>query len=300
MKKTAENRYPSSATLFSFCKKALAIRYKGNVKVIDQDVGAILGYDPADCSHWKKGKKNIRSLDILRTISEHLNVDERFVIDITSGRIQLDEAIFEYVGYGDFSLKQETLENLKKKFYKNPNKLQHDGSTKSFDGLFDLDRASLLDTAQQLISQGHLVSPPILVPEIFRLFPSIHIDSDKQINSWMETREELIGEDKHFTVYFREDITRPYIRFAAIKELFKCLCQNNHHLFSNFSSAIKEVIDVQSNVFAGMLLIPPNMLQHELDNVDYSTDIIVQLADRFLVSKSLMNKRLNDYMTHYC
>src|SRR6185295_12883698 len=55
MKKTAENRYPNSATLFKFCKEALEMRYEGNVKVIDQDVGSILGYDPADCSHWKKG-----------------------------------------------------------------------------------------------------------------------------------------------------------------------------------------------------------------------------------------------------
>ena len=59
MKKVEANRYPHSATLFRFCKEALEIRYDGNVKVIDQDVGAILGYDPADCSHWKKGKKNI-------------------------------------------------------------------------------------------------------------------------------------------------------------------------------------------------------------------------------------------------
>jgi len=75
MKKVEANRYPHSATLFKFCKEALEIRYDGNVKVIDQDVGAILGYDPADCSHWKKGKKNIRSLSTLRSIADHLNVD---------------------------------------------------------------------------------------------------------------------------------------------------------------------------------------------------------------------------------
>ena len=59
MKKIDEMRYTNSATLFKFCKYALALRYEGKVKVLDQDVGAILGYDPADCSHWKKGKKNI-------------------------------------------------------------------------------------------------------------------------------------------------------------------------------------------------------------------------------------------------
>ena len=59
MKKSAENRYPHSAELFRFCKEALNIKHNFEVKVIDQHVGAILGYDPADCSHWKKGKKNM-------------------------------------------------------------------------------------------------------------------------------------------------------------------------------------------------------------------------------------------------
>merc|ERR1712072_83889 len=104
MKKVEANRYPNSATLFRFCKEALEIRYKGNVKVIDQDVGAILGYDPADCSHWKKGKKNIRSLTTLKSIANHLNIDERLLIDIAGGKIQLQEAVFEFKGYGNFNM----------------------------------------------------------------------------------------------------------------------------------------------------------------------------------------------------
>src|SRR6476619_4126808 len=116
MKKTAENRYPHSATLFKFCKEALEIRYEGNVKVIDQDVGAILGYDPADCSHWKKGKKNIRALATLRSIADHLSIDERLLIDIAGGKVGLEEAVFEYRGYGAFALQGRNLENLKKEF----------------------------------------------------------------------------------------------------------------------------------------------------------------------------------------
>ncbi len=118
MKKVEENRYPNSATLFSFCKKALEMKYDGNVKVIDQDVGAILGYDPADCSHWKKGKKNIRSLSILRSIADHLSIDDRLLIDIAAGKVDLDEAIHEFSGYGSFELGAKTLELLKKSFLK--------------------------------------------------------------------------------------------------------------------------------------------------------------------------------------
>ena len=118
MKKTVENRYPHSATLFKFCKKALEIRYEGNVKVIDQDVGSILGYDPADCSHWKKGKKNIHALSTLRTIADHLNLDEGLLIDIAAGKVDLEEAIFEFRGYGAFNLNNRHVEDLKKDFFR--------------------------------------------------------------------------------------------------------------------------------------------------------------------------------------
>ena len=58
MKKDMAVKYPHSANLFQFCRKVLDHKF-GGIRVIDQDVGQILGFDPADCSHWKKGKKNI-------------------------------------------------------------------------------------------------------------------------------------------------------------------------------------------------------------------------------------------------
>ncbi len=127
MKNTRQDKYPHSATLFRFCKRALEMRYAGNVKVIDQDVGSILGYDPADCSHWKKGKKNIKTLGILKSIADHLSIDERLLIGITSGHIRLDEALFEYKGYGDFSFSNTNLENLKKDYFKYPDKWSQGG-----------------------------------------------------------------------------------------------------------------------------------------------------------------------------
>ena len=98
MKRTDENRYPQSAELFKFCKEALNIKHNFEVKVIDQHVGAILGFDPADCSHWKKGKKNIKSLDTVKAIAQHLDADERDVA--TSSRIDHDRQVSHEVrGY---------------------------------------------------------------------------------------------------------------------------------------------------------------------------------------------------------
>ena len=76
MKRSTEIKYPNSANLFQFCRKVLDHKF-GGIRVIDQDVGQILGFDPADCSHWKKGKKNIRSIQAMKAIADHLGVDEK-------------------------------------------------------------------------------------------------------------------------------------------------------------------------------------------------------------------------------
>src|SRR6185436_2984483 len=117
MKKAQEVKYPHSANLFQFCRKVLDHKF-GGIRVIDQDVGQILGFDPADCSHWKKGKKNIRSIQAMKSIAEHLGVDEKLVVDVASGDLDDSEAFFEYSGYGALSIDAKVFEAAKKDFYR--------------------------------------------------------------------------------------------------------------------------------------------------------------------------------------
>ncbi len=299
MKKTAENRYPHSATLFKFCKEALEIRYEGNVKVIDQDVGAILGYDPADCSHWKKGKKNIRALATLRSIADHLNIDERLLIDIASGKVGLEEAVFEYRGYGSFALQGRSLENLKKEFFKNPTKWQQpDGGLKSFEELFDIDRTAVVKSAEAVLASGNFTEAPIYIPEIFQLYPGIKLTSDETITEPVIVEAQGAGENATTSVRFRGPEMRPYVRFLLAKDLFKHLVRTNSKITARFASSPSEVLDVQANIFAGLLLIPGKMLRKEVESIDSSIDIVLQLAETFWTSKALMNQRLRDYMEH--
>ena len=158
--------------LCSSFKEALSIRYQGNVKVIDQDVGAILGYDPADCSHWKKGKKNIKALGTLKSIADHLNVDERLLIDIASGKIDIDEAVFEFNGYGSFALRGKTLEGLKKEFFKNPERWQKSEEPKTFEDLFDINRKLVAEIVENVLAEGDFTEAPIYAPELLQLFLS--------------------------------------------------------------------------------------------------------------------------------
>jgi hypothetical protein len=110
-------KYPHSANLFKFCRLVLDHKY-GGIRVIDQDVGQILGFDPADCSHWKKGKKNIRSIFAMKNIAKHLGVDEKLVVDVAAGELDEQEAYCEYMGYGATTVDVKVLEVAKKDFYR--------------------------------------------------------------------------------------------------------------------------------------------------------------------------------------
>jgi hypothetical protein len=296
MKKTAENRYPNSATLFKFCKEALEIRYDGNVKVIDQDVGAILGYDPADCSHWKKGKKNIRALGTLRSIADHLHIDERLLIDIASGKIGLDEAVFEFKGYGSFSLQGRHLESLKKEFFRNPSKWQQEGSVKTFEDLFDVNRQAVSQVAASVLQAGNFTEAPIYIPELMAIFPNLNIVADDQLAEPILVETQGEGSNIVRTIKFRGPDMKPYVRFLLAREIFKYLVASGAQHTAVFSNIPSEVLDIQANIFAGMLLVPASMIKAEVEKIDGSMDLVAQLADTFWVSKSLMNQRLRDYM----
>jgi hypothetical protein len=298
MKKTAENRYPHAATLFKFCKEALEIRYEGNVKVIDQDVGAILNYDPADCSHWKKGKKNIRALATLRSIADHLSIDERLLIDIAAGKVGLDEAVFEYRGYGSFALQGRHLEALKKEFFRNPTKWQNEGTFKSFEELFDIDRPSVVKAAESLVEAGNFTEAPIYMPEVIKLYTGIQLILDESLTKPVVVESEGEGAAVVTTIRYKDPVMRPFVRFVVSKEIFKHLVKSGQPICAKFVDLPAEVLEIQANIFAGMILVPGKLLRKEVENIDSSIDIVKQLSETFWVSKALMNQRLRDYMEH--
>lgn len=293
MKKVEANRYPNSATLFKFCKQALEIRYDGNVKVIDQDVGAILGYDPADCSHWKKGKKNIRSLATLKSIADHLNVDERLLIDIASGQIGLEEAIFEFRGYGQFRLAEKSVDNLKKDFFQDPTQWRSGTEQPKFDEVFGIDRETINKLVQVITSKLNTSTLPIDLAEAYNLYPNLKLVVDEQVADTVTVNQV----ETTFEVRYGSHEPRPFIRFLLAKYLFvgilKTKCdQTVVRLFD----LPDELVEISSNVFAGLLLIPNKSLADQVAAVDSSFDLVNQLATIFGVSKTLMNQRLNDFL----
>ena len=103
-------RFPESAALFQFCRAVLGIR-RGSARIMDQDVGGLLDLDPADCSHWKNGKKQIHSVRALQSIASQLQCDDALVAAVATGLVDDVEAVFEARGYGAFAMDPAVLEN---------------------------------------------------------------------------------------------------------------------------------------------------------------------------------------------
>ncbi|MEI8025957.1 MAG: ImmA/IrrE family metallo-endopeptidase [Pseudomonadota bacterium] len=298
MKKMAENRYPHSATLFRFCKEALQIRYTGGVKVIDQDVGAILGYDPADCSHWKKGKKNIRSYSTIRTIADHLNVDDRLLVEITAGKVGLEEALFEYRGYGNFSLTGKSLENVRKEYFTNPQRWQQTDSVQrtSFEDVFRVDRPAIEAIVEKIVAMGNFIEAPIYVPEVFQLFSNIKIERDESMGEAVRVINDGQGVNLRTVVRYKGMEGRPYVRFLMAKELFLFLVRSGNQMVRHLQQASSEIIEIQANIFVENLLVPSRMLGAAIQAADPTKDLVQQLSETFWVSKTFMNQRLRDYL----
>jgi hypothetical protein len=296
MKKTAENRYPYSAVLFKFCKEALEIRLDGNVKVIDQDVGAILGFDPADCSHWKKGKKNIRALSTLKNLADHLNIDERLLIDIAAGSVSLEEAVFEYQGYGRFGLGGGYFEHLKKEYFKNPSRWHGEGVNLAFEELFNLNLAQVVDLVQRVLTMGEFEESPIHLPEVFALFPASRLMLNNEMDKPFDVAFSGVGQSLRLVFSYRGPELRPYVRFLAARELYKFLVNSGHPLAATLRSSPLEILDIQANIFASQLLVPESLFAKELESADPCFDLVGQLASAFWVSTALINQRLTSLL----
>ena len=123
------------------------MRYAGNIKVIDQDVGSILGYDPADCSHWKKGKKNIKTLGVFQSISRYLNIDKDCLLALLQVPFLLKKLYSNTKVMVNlaFHKEAEELERPILKLQKNGK----DGTTVSFEELFNVNRNKVISAANK-------------------------------------------------------------------------------------------------------------------------------------------------------
>lgn len=283
-----ENRYPHSADLFKFCKEALSIKHNFEVKVIDQHVGSILGYDPADCSHWKKGKKNIKSLQTINTIADHLSIDSRLISDIVSGKMDLEESIQEYKGFGPFSLSPRYYDDLKREYFKNPSKYSSNGQVIPFESVADTQRETSQKIISQLLAEADVQTVPVLIPELSQAMPQLKIIEGTVESGKLVSLSKT--QDGKFVITHRAGEMKPHIRFLIAREIGRVSLYPE-----NVTDDSEELTVAATNVFAMLLLLPTTLMQIATSQADVTRDLVQQLSEMFWVSRSVVNARLKDF-----
>ena len=289
-----EVKYPNSANLFQFCKSVLDIKF-GSVRVIDQDVGQILGFDPADCSHWKKGKKNIKSYKAAKSIAEHLAVDEVLVYDILSGDLNAFEAMHEFFGYGDFSFSPKSVESFRKLYYRSSLDSWKQSSEESFDDILE-NQFKLIDEAVSKIHRKiNFEEAPLYLPEILAAYANLSLSSYKATQAEIEDcRIKLTEKDGKYTISYPTEIRmKPYLRFKIAKTMA-------HFFFNEFNIKLPidlgdsndQLMHVYTNYFAAQLIAPKHILLRELSKVEVTKDIVTQVADGVWASRLFVNSWL--------
>ena len=291
-------RYQGSANLFKLCRKLLDNKYQG-VRIIDQDVGQIIGLDPADCSHWKRGKKSIRTISAIKNLSEHIGLDYKLIVSLLSEEIDHIEAFFEYSGYGSFVTEPSLMEEAKKLYYRKYSGSWSENRSRDFQDYFFINRQKIKTIVQQVHKTIQFEEAPLYLPEIVTGYRDIVLSPEKP--------EKMLQDDFHRKVYSKrkegkfylyypegQDM-RPYMRFQLAKKLAEYFLPARSVVLDKGEKYKEHLHEVESNLFAAELLVPSEQLRKESENIDPGKDLVSQLAEVFWVSKSFMNKRLQDF-----
>jgi hypothetical protein len=300
MKKETQAKYPHSANLFQFCRKVLDHKF-GGIRVIDQDVGQILGFDPADCSHWKKGKKNIRSIQAMKSIAQHLGVDEKLVVDVAAGELSDWEAYHEYTGYGDFFIDPKLFDHAKKEFYQKHANTWTREKEQEFKQQFNLNEDKIDSLVIDIHQTINFSEAPLYLPEVIASYPDLSMKpfeatEDETQKAQVRLRQ-ASDADKSVIEYPMDVKMRPFIRYRIAKAM-------SEHFFkkaeldtpAEFGEHSKKIAEIQANLFAAKLLTPANLVRSEMNHINVAKDLVSQLAEIFWVSKTFMNGRLKEIL----
>jgi len=293
MKKATEIKYPHAANLFQFCRRVLDHKF-GGVRVIDQDIGQILGFDPADCSHWKRGKKNVRSIQAMKSIADHLGVDERLVIDVASGEMDDIEAFHEFNGYGAFAIDPKAYDTAKKEFYRRHATDWNKELEAEFREQSSINESQIDQVVAAIHQRISFAEAPLYLPEISAAYQDLKLTpieakDDEGLRASIDVAR---IEGKTQISYQQGAELKPFMRFRLAKAMAGHFMRDVRRDKESESEFSQHLHDVRSNLFAAKLLAPAGLIRLEIGQVNVTRDVVTQLAETFWVSKSLMNRRL--------
>lgn len=270
MKRSGAAKFPNSVQLFKFCHKVLTTR-KGT-KVHDQEVGSILEFNPSDCSHWKRGEKNVRSVFSLAKLAETLQVDIALVHDVASGACGLDEAFYEWQETATIRAIQEKVA-----------------------GCVDAEVKAARDRVEAFVAQLHeqcdFTTPPLYIPEVMRFFAFVGTQPADMMDKLCRILRVRPGQ---YTIQYKKGDLKPQTRMCMTRELAKIVYQGERERFPELGAANPALADYEELIFTASLLAPKALLLSEMSKLDSRKNIVNELAALFWVPKSLVGFQLQD------
>lgn len=270
MKRSGAAKFPNSVQLFKFCQKVLMSQRGG--KVHDQDVGSILSFNPSDCSHWKRGEKNVRSVFALAKLAEALQVEATLIHDLASGASQLDEAYFEW---------QEA----------NALKATYAKLADSEPGAIAQARQRVEAFVQELHKQCEFATPPLYVPEVLRFFAFVTTQPTEMMDRLSRILRVKTGQ---YAIQFRKGDLKPHTRMAMTKDLARIVFEGERDRFPELGALNANLVEFEETIFAANLLCPKAHLLAEMAKLDNRRNVVSELATLFWVPKSLVSFQLQE------
>ena len=272
MKIAKAAKFIHSAQLFKFCQKVLSQRKQ--YKVHDQEVGAILEFNPSDCSHWKRGKKNVRSVFALEKLAATLRVEIALIYDIVSGSVGLDEAFYEYNqarGYRDCFKEVAALDEQRVRMV----------------------RQRCTSFVTTLHKQCEFVVPPLYLPEVLRFFSFVSAQSAGIVDRLSRILRVKPGQ---YCIQFKKGDLKPQTRMSVVSDLARVLLQGERDRFPELGKIDDDLLKFEQCLFVLELLAPRHMLRRELGELDSRRNMINELATLFWVPKALIGFQLQDIL----
>ena len=270
MKRSGAAKFPHSVQLFKFCQKVM-IHRKGE-KVRDQEVGAILNFNPSDCSHWKRGEKNVRSVFALAKLADTLKVETSLIHDVTSGSVNLEEAYFEFI-------EAQNLATLIEKMAMMPKQELHELETR------------VGDFVATIQAECDFTTPPLYLPEVMRAFAFV---SSQPVDMLDKLSRILRVKANRYCIQFRKGDLKPQTRMSMVKDLARIVLQGERERFPELGPLVQEHLSIEELIFTANLLIPKSMLKEELTKLDSRKNVISELSALFWVPKSLVGLQLQE------
>jgi hypothetical protein len=270
MKRSGAVKFPNSVQLFKFCQKVLMTQRGG--KVHDQEVGAILSFNPSDCSHWKRGEKNVRSVFALAKLAEALNVETTLVHDVASGAVGLDEAFFEWSESNGFKGVVESASQC------TPQEVA--AARRRVEGF-----------VARLLEQAEFTTPPLYIPEVMRFFAFVSTAPTEMMDKLSRILRVRPGQ---YAIQFRKGDLKPQTRLCMVKDLARIVFEGERERFPELGPVNAKLVDYEETLFAANLLLPKSMLLAEMAKLDSRRNVVSELATLFWVPKSLVSFQVSD------